>query len=199
MDKFVNEFFKGSDMFIFLLSYWSQNLSLFDDSPNSKRNLWLLLVSLPLPKLKLYPMLKSEFYEDIDFAESKRIKLAEGIWLKQVYRGVPQDVFLQVTRKLVDDIMGLMSEPELLGDFFVNFVEKRDTKFGIFALEGVAKLMLEKSLYVSFCQVSVFYFFFSSYPAFFDVLYEKLPALSCFPVKETKEFIFRLNMFMGST
>jgi len=184
MDKFVNEFFKGSDMIIFLLSYWSQNLSLFDDFPNSKRNQWLLIVSLPSPKLKLYPMLKSEYYQDIDFAESKRIKLVEGIWLKQIYRGVPQDVFLQVVKKLVDEIMGLMSDPELLGDFFVNFVEKKDTKFGIFALEGVAKLMLEKSF---------------SYPAFFDILYEKLPALSCFPAKETRDFIFKLNMFMGST
>uniref|UniRef100_A0AC34QGM5 CCAAT-binding factor domain-containing protein n=1 Tax=Panagrolaimus sp. JU765 TaxID=591449 RepID=A0AC34QGM5_9BILA len=144
--KLVDNFFKNSDMMVYLLNYWERNPKLFEESMTTKKNAWLLLVHLPPPKYKLYPKLKSEFYDDVDFTEKKRVKVVQTIWLQQIYRGVPQEVFLPVLRKLIDEIMDITPNSELYGDFLVSFVEKKDQYFGMFALEGVAKLMLEKNL-----------------------------------------------------
>lgn len=145
-DILVSNFFRYAEFYNAFFCWLELKPTAFDSPKYSTENLWHFLVALPLPKEHLYPLLESELYQKFDMSEKRRISIYEKAWLKHLYRGIPQNMVVSVLRKLTNESMDCFSESDLAGDFLTYFVEKSETNYGIFALKGIAKLMLEKNL-----------------------------------------------------
>uniref|UniRef100_A0A7E4V389 CBF domain-containing protein n=1 Tax=Panagrellus redivivus TaxID=6233 RepID=A0A7E4V389_PANRE len=180
----ISLLFKNADLYVFFFTYLELHPEALDNANATTENLWKFLINMPSPKEHLYPLLYCKEYEKFEFTESRRCAVFEKVWLKQLYRGIPQSMVVPVLRKLTSSVMADFKEPEMLGDFLTAFIERPGTNYGIFALEGMARLMLTRNF---------------AYPHFFDTLYAKLPALVTFPSFEAVEFVGNFDSYMSST
>jgi hypothetical protein len=184
VETLVSNIFRFAEMYNALFCWLELKPTAFDNPKNQTENLWRFLVALPLPKEHLYPLLESECYSKFDMSEKRRTTLYEKAWLKHLYRGIPQNMVVQVLRKLTNESMDCFTDSDLVGDFLTSFIEKSETNYGIFALKGIAKLMFEKNF---------------SYPNFYESLYTKFPAIVTFPSFEAIEFLADFDMYMSSS